>query len=614
MNPTFKQAFSDRWTSMRRKLPIIIAAAFACYGLYYLDLVKRRFDEEKSTPVLINQNVKARLGVLVGNEAGKETWDDIKDFIVVDQYTAESDFINKVAARISGDAQAKEFVAQERFRKCVAKALEPSLIDPESCAENYLTQNKAAHVKAENRIANVYRYIKPLNLKAESRKAQEAAGVKVTPQREKWYVESSLQPILNEQGGVHIIYQILRIALIVVIAFALISVMVLLLTTVMLSDGIKVLTEHATSFIGLGKSSIGPAAKVGVLSVAALGLGGAFVAGTTTTTSATEPAAYQREGGMLKSPNPALPPGRTSKDPARPNVTHHDGSNIQYSFGDSGNIYDNSQKTSLAGENPFQDLNVKVFPEVSVPRLDPIESHVSLDPSVTDSLRVYLESLRSLNQELARQVAALAAPQVKDDIKVSNLLKNPIEKDPLLILDAAKGPISDSISRVETNLNPIKDVATSLADFQVTSLDTPANPNARPFLVRLFRGPNKYFVSKRSLEQLEEIKKGRQALRHTEIQQLRANAGDDSAKQLAIASTIAHLEWKIAADDVILLAVKDLYLEVAKPTDADTFYKSLRDTLTRLLGQSKILPEKHPDTLERLKYWRDTILTYTRID
>lgn len=614
MDPVLKQAFSNRWLSLRRKAPIIIAAALACYGLYYLDDAKRKFDKERSKPIPITESVKSKLGDNIRPVAGVNTWNEIEKFIVTDQYSAESDFINKIAGRISAEMDAKEFAAREEFKKCVAHALEPPAEDDtqvrktrQECTDGYLADNQAAYTEAEKRIANVYRYIKDLNLK-------DMAGV--TPSA-KGYVESSLQPILNDQGGLHIIYQILRIALIVVIVFALISVVVLLLTTVMLSDGVKVLTEHATSFIGLGKGSIAPVAKGAAISIAALGLGGALVAGASTGPGDSEPATYQRENNALRSPNVTPPTKGSNKESTRPNVTHHDGSNIQYEFGPSANSYDYSQHSTFGGNDPTQ-TPINFSPEINVPQLrlprtGPIESNLSLDADTTGAITAYLNSLRVLNEQLSVKIAAVASPQSKDDIRVSNLLKN-AEKDPLLILDAGKGPISDSISRVETNLNPIKDVATSLADFQVTSLDTPANPNERPFLVRLLRGPNKYFVSKRSVEQLEEIKKGRQALRRTEIQQVRAGAGDDSAQKPEIAAIIAHLEWKIAADDVILQAVKGLYLDANKPADADTFYNNLQGKLTGLLWQSKILPEKHPNTLERLKYWRDTILTYTRID
>jgi hypothetical protein len=634
MKPTiFRQAFSERWTSMRRKLPIIIAAAFACYGLYYLDVVKRRFDEEKSTPVLINKNTKARLEVIVVNAAGSNqaaqaAWKDIENFILVDQYTAEGDFINKIAARISADAQANEFVAHEKFKKCVADALEtpnqdpklqtpkPAPVDASDCAKEYLGLIKDAHIRAENRIADVYRYIKPLNLRAEAKTAQLDAGLKVDPPRKKGYVESSLQPILNEQSGVYIIYQILRIGLIVVIAFALISVAVLLLTTVMLSDGIKVLTDHATSFIGLGKGSIAPAAKAGVLSVAALGLGGAFVAGASTSTSASEPAAYQRAGSTSKSPNATTSAQGGSKDPARPNVTHHDGSNITYTYGDAGSIYDQSQKTTVNGETPSHPFTVKVFPDENTPQLIPIERAVTLDPSVTASLNMYLESLKQLNQDLSTKIAQVATPQTRDDIKVSNLLKDPAakEKDPLLILDASKGPISTSIDRVESGLNPIKDLATNLDNLQVTNVDRPAEPQERSFIGRLIRGPDKYFVSKRSLDQLENLGEGRRAQYTAEIAKIDLEAAANPSAGILGKPRIEELNWKIEADRLILAAVREQYLNAYKPADSQKLYGRIKARLGDLLLKSTMTKERQNDTIERLQYWRDAILIYTRID
>lgn len=646
MDSELKQAYKKRLISMRRWLVLIVAAALACVVLYRMDSAKTNFEKQKSTPLLVDSLVKAQLHNAFIEVAAKKAdlklreddrkkaaepiWKDIETFIIEEQYTAESEFINKVAARISAEQQANEFVTNETFKRCVANALNPPtevkelvvvFADPKTCTDEYVKQNKANTEKAEKRIASVYRYFKEVDLKAEAQTAWKRADVPVDSPPVKNVFDSSIQFMLNEEGETHIVYQILRIALIVIIVFALLAFAVLFLTTIMLSDGIKVLTDQATQLIGTGKSAIGPATRAGVLSVAALGVGGGYIAGAATGPSAPEGSTYRREGATRVSPKPAPGkggPGDTgSTDPTRPNETNYDGDNIVYALGDSGNIYDYSKRTTtVTGENPLPPtLKVDVYPDVRILDREDKPSNLTLDPDIARTIEDYLLKLTDINEKMGNPTTV--STLLNDNIRVGNSTKlgddaltiQDSQKDPLLIRDV-DGQISQSITGVQRNLNSIQGVADSLDNLQANSLDRPAQPKERSRISSLLRGSDKYFVSKRSLQQLEDLVNETEAELRIEKAQLHATS-NDSLKNIQA----ADLDRKIIMDEVILEALKLLYLQGGKPIEKAKLVDQLETKIN--LALSRRTDDSCPkltEVLGRLRdHWQQTILTYTRI-
>jgi hypothetical protein len=665
--PQLGQAIYDRWQSMKRKLPMIVFAAFACYGLYYLDGVKQRFDEEKTEPILIDQTFKDRLGVEFTKRSRDEAiWKDIEQFIAVRQYATDNDFINKVAARISRVADAKERVADTTFKECIAKsatqyapkaatteAAKPAPTespkpatavptksdttgaaqaagtepqpqstpaapdDRQKCADNYFASNQDAYRQAQDRIANVYSYLKPVKLKEvktnfdkEKGQAPETYG----------YFESALKPTFDDQSGLHIIYQTLRVSLIVLIVFAFISFVVLLLGRLMLTDGVKTVTDQATSFIGASKGAILPGAKGAALSIAAFGLGAAVVGGVPIVSSNDQAGVYDPPG-QVKSRNP--PPGGgkgNNGGSARSGGGIYDYGHNQYAYDNSINDYSFPQDNSVTNNGGGLPPVVSVTPNVTVVPAPDNESKVDVDSEFTKSITESLDSLKTANQELSKKLAAFAQPAAKEDIKVANQKEtnNDKEDKPLVIKEAEKGAISTSISPISAGLTSIKEATTTaLDDVQTTNLDEPVKPKERSTIARWFRGPDKYFVSKRSVAQLEKIRKERDVLNNAAIKRLELVAKDPvvtAQVKTDAEQKVTELRQQLTADDLILKAVKSLYILGRKPKEAAKFYDEIHHALDELLVTSTSDSQKEAETRKRFQDWRDTILTYTRID
>jgi hypothetical protein len=616
------QALSERWKSMRRKLPIIVCAALACYGLYYLDQVKRRFDEEKAKPILIDDTVKNRVGKKFKENGGTEDeWAAVEKFIAK-QHTTPGNFVNNVAARISQEAEVTQFAAEARFKDCLSKALASSssvedttaTVERDACATAYLKRNEDAYREAQSKIANAYRYIKQRDLD-EIKKNLEAEEFQRTGEpKPAGYVASALQPTLDDQSGLHIIYQTFRISLLVLIVFAFISFVVLLLSALMLSDGIKTFTEHATSFIGSGKPPTPLLTKGTILSIAALGLGTAVVAGGAVSSFSGATAVHE-PAPLVKSSKPADAATGGKGAPSRPNSSQYDYSDTQYAYDNSNNDYSFLDNHSVTSNYPLPAPVIRVFPEVSVVPTD-IGGHGGVaDESLTNSIKTHLNNMLVLNQQLLAKLDKLVPVPAKEDIKVSNHVKDNADK-PLLIQDASTGPISESISSLKTNLESIKNATTALDldAVQTTNVDKPIQPKERSLVGRWFRGSDKYFVSKRSVDQLEHVKKGRVSRNDIEKQRLKTEADNDPTKKIAAEKQIAELDSKSEADGLILEAIKLLYLQGGKPTEEAKLFAELKTTLRELLLKSTLTSKRQDDTLDRLQEWRDTILTYTRIN
>jgi len=618
-----RQAVSQRRKSMLRRCPVIIFAGLACYGLYYLDQVKQGFDEEKARPLLVDQNFRDRLkSEIVKQKDGSKKWKEIEDFISVNQASTADDFINKVVARISRERDAKDFVAQARFKSCVARALatpseaseaQSSEQEAQNCSDTYTAADERFYREAQDKIANVYTSLKDVPLK---KIGAELAGESTS----KGFFQALLRPTLNDESGLHIIYQILRISLVVIIVFALLSVVSLLLITLMLGDGVKTMTEQATSFIGSGKGTLLPVGRVAALSVAALGVGTAVGAGVSNNNKADQ-ALVQQQSAL---PESRRTPSRDKavRNPLEQPTKHHDSTNTQYDIGDTNTFYDypDQRETSASATLPPV---IQVYPRVSVvdsgsggdlgssrnssgSSSSSVSSKLALDPAFVSSIQSYLQNLTNMTRDLSQKINSI--PSKTDEIKVANHVK-PDNQDKALLVEleqATKTSISDSFKDLDNKMKSLKD---SLDDLHAISLGNPANPTQRSALSSLLRGPNRYFVSKRSLEQVADVMAGYAAFYNGEKKKFSSTDNMDSAQKAFAQEQVKLYDEKIAADAAILEAMKWLYVSGGSPLEKEAFLKKLKAQLQ----QTSYYQQNQSMVIGRFDFLRDTILTYTRI-
>lgn len=649
-------AISQRSRSIGRKLPILIVATFACYSLSYLDYVKNRFDEGKARPLLIDENFKTRIeSKVTPKEGGVKAWRQIGNLISVNQYSTEENFINKSVDQISRAVEAQEFVAQAAFKGCVAKALLVSIPgkgssnsspgkglsetqeqpgDPQKCSDDYIATHNKSYSDAQDRIASVYRYLKPLNLKEirttlDNEELESRGQPQVVVQEN--YLETSFQPILDEKTGLYVIYQIFRISCVVIIVFTLIAFGALLLRALLLTDGVRVLTEQATAVIGGSRSVVLPnIAKTAIMSVAALGVGTAVVAGVTINNKADqalaqlETGADGRDGTRSRSSLPGSGAGtRAGNGPGGTTTTaHYDSTNAQYDYARSeSNFFYSDNRT--AENSPSLPPVVQVFPRINVEVPGATRNEVGLDPDLTakmkryfesqiqvnkdtstelvNNMRISFESLNQANKDLSSKLAELIVPTRSNDVKVANQdLRTP------LLIDFQAG--SD-------NLRKLND---ALEDLQRLNLDTPLQPKGSPTIRGWLFGSNRYFMSKRAATQLKALIKGKGDTIRDE--KLTANAKTKQEIEEAIKDKAATLK----ADDLISKAMELLYINGGKPLSKKELLKQVETVLLDLVNadpnpdidQQALDRQKALDrlkALERLKLWSDTILTYTQV-
>jgi hypothetical protein len=602
-----RQAVSDRWKSMKRKWPAIVFAGLACYGLYYLDQVKHGFDEEKARPLVVDENFKLRLkNEFMKQGSRDDEWQEVESFIHGGEYNSADDLINKSVARISRANEPYEFVAQAAFRNCVAKALaqpveasESNRSEPpspvsaaEKCSTDYIAADEKSYRATQDKVANVYGFLKKAPLKkigAELAGRQERMG----------FFQALLRPTLDEQSGLYIIYQILRLSLVVIIVFALISIVVLLLRTLMLGDGAKTVTDQATSFIGSGRGGLAPVGKAAVITVATLGLGTAVAAGVSINNKADQALAQNQNPPAESRRTP--PEGRGTNTPSTRSTTHYDSRNTQYDYGDANNLFDYSthQETASAATPSVVNIypRIKVVDSGSGKGGGPTTGNLSLDPTLVTNLNSYLQSLTKANSDLVEKIKALTASPSTDEIKVANhVTKNALnEPEDKALLVSLKGQSTDSISTslhdLDGKLKSLQDLITSL---NATNLDKPANPSGRSPLRALIQ-PDRYFVSRRALDQIADVMNEFGAKHRQEI------AGPDTASQV--------VDEKLLADGAISDALKSLYVSGGSPVKKKEFLNNLFAELQ----QTNYYKKNEQMVKGRFNFWRETILTYTRI-
>lgn len=600
-----RQAVSDRWKSMKRKWPAIVFAGLACYGLYYLDQVKHGFDEEKARPLVVDEDFKLRLkNEFMKQGSRDDEWKEVESFIHGGEYSSADDLINKSVARISRANEPYEFVAQAAFRNCVAKALaqpveasESNRSEPpspvsaaEKCSTDYIAADEKSYRATQDKVANVYGFLKKAPLKkigAELAGRQERMG----------FFQALLRPTLDEQSGLYIIYQILRLSLVVIIVFALISIVVLLLRTLMLGDGAKTVTDQATSFIGSSRGGLAPVGKAAVITVATLGLGTAVAAGVSINNKADQALAQNQNPPSESRRTP--PEGKGTNSPSTRSTTRYDSRNTQYDYGDANNLFDYSthQETASAATLPPV---VNIYPRIKVVDSGsgkgggPTSSNLLLDPILVTNLNSYLQSLTKTNSELVEKIKALTSSPSTDEIKVANhVTKNALnEPEDKALLVSLKGQLTDSIS---TSMNELNSKLKSLEDnLHALNLDKPANPSGRSPLRALIQ-PDRYFVSRRALDQIADVMNEFAAKHRQQF------AGPDTASQA--------VDEKLLADGAISDALKSLYLSGGSPVKREEFLNNLFAELQ----QTNYYKKNQPMVKGRFNFWRDTILTYTRI-
>lgn len=626
INPVLRQAVSERWKSMIRKWPAIVFAGLACYGLHYLDQVKQVFDEEKARPLLVDEKFKERLKTefvtQAGNvELGNSKWNEIERFIPVSQYSTADDFINKVVARISRANETKEFVVQAQFKGCVAKALAPpveasksessgssnAVSDAEQCSTNYIAKDEEYYRDTQDKIANTYRYLKNIPLK---KIGAELAG----REDQQGFFEALLKPTLDDQSGLHIIYQILRVSLVVIIAFALLAVVALLLGAIMLSDGVKTVTEQATSFIGPGKGSLFPVGRAAALTVAALGLGTAVAAGVSTNNKADQ-ALVHHGNPVPQARKTTSGIGKGGNNPSGSPTTNYDSTNTQYAYGDTNTFYDYSDSDDSAPRLALPFV-VQVYPRIRV-----VDSGsgsdgqntgtVALDPSLVTTMKTYLDGLTAVNRDLSLKIGSFTPPTNKDEIKVANHVTTGNSDKPLLIdlVPASTTLISTSIKDLDAKMTSVKDLITKLDDLHNINLDRPAYPSERSRIASLFRGSDRYFVSRRALDQLADLMKGFAAYFNDQKQKLNSTVVADSSKTASVQEEVKLYDDKLKADAAITEAMKWLYLRGDRPDGKEAFLAKLKVELQ----QTAYFQQNQSLVMARFEFWQNTILTYTRI-
>lgn len=637
------KALTQRWNALKARVLLLLVLSMSCYALYRLDESKRGFDEAKGNPVLIDSGLKSK----IQSYAGDDRWNKIKDFVPIDQQSRKDDLVNRTIERMGRDSAIEMQIATRVLNTCVDNALKAPQNQPSpqgstnkstksshhfgsnlgksakeagsqpsepkktpgECLQEYRNIQRDIDTKAEDRIATAYEALKDIDLQ------KLKAGETASGDRAKY---SRATSFLDESSDLHILYQILRIAILVLIVFALIVIFGLLLSAVMLSDGLKVFSDRTTSLIEAGRRTGLPAARVAVLSAAALGVGTAVGAG-----ALAPPASAEDGSGSVAGHGPGGSPGPYKPNPNPPPRRDIWNNKYDFSIGDTtyggstygGNITNYGDDNSVHS-NPAGPPKVEVYPQIELkpqinvfPKATPSPSPpgpVTLSPDLEKKVDKLLEAFGQAHTDLDKRINATKI----ENLQVSNPKKDSGDasqtKEPLLIdfLDT-RNIVREPLDLLKQQIENNRTLAQTLPVAPVVG--------RRSTLGRIFKGNDKYLLSYTAVQSITRA-----------IQTL-----NERYKLLGLTSQDRIEEEQL--DQRIIALITIVYAKGGEPASEEEFWKRLQDELQPLVDLliKKDEPQKSsatgtaPDTEkkkadlkkrlpERLNFWRDTILMYAR--
>jgi hypothetical protein len=521
INPLrLKLAAGQTLSRLLRKLPIVIFAAFACYGLYYLDSVKRDFDDSKEKPIVVEANYRNKLQnkVEAKVEGGKAAWSEIEHYVTrIDRPASNgaeliSRLNEEVIAEKDSELRANEQFALTELNQCAAekrqalarkespakskKSAPPPQPVTEStssqCFTQYLastnTYRQEAEARAANKINKIYEYIRPNELEEiKTDLAQPEGGL-----RNSSSVREILQPTLDEKSGLYIIYQIFRISFIVIIVFSLIVMIALLLRTLLVTDSAATFTEQARALISGKEMAVAGAARAAVISVAALGVGTAVATGV---------AISSNRPTVSETPTDQGSKYELALNRQRPNR----GGALNQSL---------TQEELLNALQTYQAFNTNLPPQVDVPtpeayifpRFRMPSATLVPDADTTKKMSDYFGSSSRLLETMKTKIESLSSPAPPaKDISVANLKDAMNTPEPLKVdLAGLVGPgttsVGDTLKSLQTSLEKIDTLNTNLSN-----LERPLNPVGRNVFHRLLGTGYVYLASPQAVTKLKNM-------------------------------------------------------------------------------------------------------------
>lgn len=323
-----RAAAQQTFEGLRRKVPFFVVIAFACAGLYVLDSAKSKYDAAQKAPVVVDQDfvgiaasrlpADARdvlrdinklsyssfkdgaeftgaLGQVVDSEyarrvrdldAREETARKLHDEKVM-RYDKE-EFEIKALGDLDGGSRAVRF---ESLRKKFAddRGLPVSRFAAE---EDLLSQLKADRELAKKEHDDSQKRVTPqrlaLNAEIEGRKRRiyqdfsQSLPTIVTEYKKRkapdGFFDGPLRLTLDETSSLNVIYQIFKVASMVILVLTLIAIIALVMRALLSPESAGAFTEQASRLVSFTPgSSAGNITRMAIASVAALGVGTAAV-------------------------------------------------------------------------------------------------------------------------------------------------------------------------------------------------------------------------------------------------------------------------------------------------------------------------------------------------
>lgn len=309
------QAIIDTSTSIIKKLPIFFLAIIACWGLYILDLYKDSYDRGRESLLVVDNDYLTKLEkrLMEGkNEkentsplakptpyVDKQLWEGkkgiksiIENTVKYQKFRNGSDIIDAI----------KEEISTEKDNRIRNRLYAADIISKQFAASQYkASENRAKNNQADLTLLwdrtdsglqdlneGVYKTIQQEQQDAKDK--YEIIANNLKPQwlgREFVYDNTSsfrlyplFEPTLNEKSGLHIIYQVLWLALVGVVIFSLVFAILKVFRTVLFGQNAEVFTEQVKELLVVNKGGTAPTmAKTALLSLAALSTATAVVAG-----------------------------------------------------------------------------------------------------------------------------------------------------------------------------------------------------------------------------------------------------------------------------------------------------------------------------------------------
>ncbi len=563
VQPSFLTVTRQMSRRLARKLPIVFFAAVACYGLYYLDRVKNRFDETKARKIVVGDDFVARVRFgVIAKPDGAKAWEDLDSPFkkIYGSFNNGNEIIDALRERViaEGNESVRNTVYPDEvaFKKCVndqvnKKTQQDDIFAPCDVYRLRYEQGRSESIaRAASQVREIYQFLDADSLRQISDEQEQALNHTSSGSRLP-IVEESLQPTLSEKSGLYIIYQIFRITCAAVIVFSLIAVIAIMLRALLLADGVNTFIDKAKGLVGDGGLAGSSVARMAIASVAVVGLGTAVATGVAISGSHDRSGAA--DGDVSETSNYRL---------SLPNkfVT------------DLANQYDAEYYANALTQNSFNQSppSVSVYPLIVPPKGDPPNVTVTSDPKTAARLQDYFDTLTKSNAELAKKLGELNSVK---DISVANQKRSTTnDKDPLKVDlvglmsdDEQKHSLRSTVDSLTTNLAKLNDLSTNLE-----YLYRPIKPEQKNFFGRLF-GKDRYFISSRALAELK-----------------RTLPADD--------------------DNTAILKALDKTSNKAPLTE-----KELVSTLSTACNNQKDCPPWNDQIQKRFQLWKSTILAYTRV-